>query len=85
MFNRISGHFILFLSNVYFCPGAIYIGEAGSSFQSLTSPIFLRNLQCTGTEDKLLDCDASPLGTHDEGCSHENDVVIRCQGVLSLC
>jgi len=62
------------------CVGALYRGEAGSSAQSLTSPIFLRDLRCSGSENSLLDCGRSQLGTQDEACTHENDVKIECEG-----
>ena len=60
--------------------GALYRGEAGSNTQNLISPIFLRNLRCTGCENSLLDCGSSPLGIQDEACTHENDVIIECEG-----
>ena len=39
--------------------------------------IFLDNVQCLGTENRLIDCPASPIGTHN--CVHNEDVGITCQ------
>lgn len=39
-------------------------------------PIFLDELQCTGTEERLLDCTSDGLGVHD--CSHFEDVAVTC-------
>lgn len=63
--------------------GALFVGEAVDSAH-LKSPIYLQNLRCDGSEDTLLDCDASPIGTRDETCSHKRDVHIRCEGEDNL-
>ena len=39
--------------------------------------IWLDNVQCSGTENRLIDCRASPLGTHN--CIHNEDAGVRCQ------
>ncbi len=60
--------------------GAQIVNRANVRNQSLVSPIYLRNLRCTGSEDTLLDCNSSPLGSRDGMCSHQNDVFIHCEG-----
>ncbi|CAI8032257.1 Deleted in malignant brain tumors 1 protein, partial [Geodia barretti] len=40
-------------------------------------PILLDNLQCVGTESSLLDCRATPIGTHN--CGHHEDAGIYCR------
>lgn len=42
-----------------------------------TGSIFLDNVQCTGTESRLIDCPHSGVGTHN--CGHSEDVGVRCQ------
>ena len=42
-----------------------------------TGPIFLDRLLCKGTESSLLDC---PNDFGVVGCTHDQDVVIRCIG-----
>ena len=41
-------------------------------------PIWLDNVQCRGTEARLIDCPANPLGSHN--CVHTDDVGVRCTG-----
>lgn len=48
----------------------------GSS--SSTSPIFLENLACSGTELTLLDCPQSVIGLHE--CDHSQDAGVQCYG-----
>ncbi len=38
--------------------------------------IWLDNVACTGQENRLRDCPASPFGTHN--CNHEEDAGVRC-------
>ena len=40
--------------------------------------IWLDNVRCRGTETRLIDCPASPLGSHD--CIHAEDAGVRCFG-----
>ena len=42
-------------------------------------PIFLDNVNCSGTEGSLLNCTYSTIGVHD--CSHREDASVRCQGI----
>ena len=42
-----------------------------------SGPIMLDDVQCTGTEDRLLDCvHREPVGSHN--CSHFEDAGVRC-------
>ena len=41
-------------------------------------PIFLDNVNCLGTETKLLSCTNSGIGVHN--CVHSEDVGIKCEG-----
>ena len=40
--------------------------------------IWLDNVQCSGSESRLIDCPANPLGTHN--CDHSDDAGVRCAG-----
>ena len=42
--------------------------------------IWLDNVQCRGTEARLIDCLANPLGTHD--CVHSEDAGVRCSSKI---
>ena len=50
----------------------------GAFFGSGSGQILLDELQCSGSEASLLECDHSPLYTHD--CDHSEDSGVRCQG-----
>lgn len=41
-----------------------------------TGPILLDNVLCTGTESRLIDCPAQPIGLHN--CAHIEDAGVRC-------
>ena len=51
-----------------------------------TGQIWLDNVECVGTESRLIDCPANPLGSHD--CTHEDDAGVSCpscpQGAIRL-
>ena len=42
-----------------------------------TGPILLDDVACTGTETRLIECQASPITTHN--CVHFEDASVRCQ------
>ena len=42
-----------------------------------SGPIHLDNVQCSGTEQRLVACPANPVGDHD--CRHHEDAGVRCQ------
>lgn len=49
--------------------------------RSDSTPIWLDNLQCTGTEESLIDCRHNGIGIHN--CNHEEDSGIVCfQGII---
>ncbi len=43
---------------------------------SLTTPIWLDDLHCLGTESRLSNCPANPIGFED--CTHTQDVALFC-------
>ena len=47
-----------------------------SGFINGADQIWLDEVQCAGTESRLIDCPASPLGQHD--CSHSEDAGVFC-------
>jgi len=62
----------------------LHIGAVALTLTSVpdgTGQIWLDNVQCTGTEDFLIDCPANPVGTHN--CVHFEDAGVRCQVVCS--
>ena len=51
---------------------------AGFAVSDGTGPIWLDNVNCRGTESKLIDCFANPLGSHN--CDHSDDAGVICSG-----
>ncbi len=41
------------------------------------------NVQCRGTETRLIDCPANAIGTHN--CAHVEDAGVRCQTTGTTC
>ena len=56
-------------------PGAVALF---TGFTNGVGQIWLDNVQCHGTETRLVDCPAPPLGTHN--CGHVEDAGVRCLG-----
>ena len=56
----------------------MYIGAVSltSGFTNGVGQIWLDNVQCRGTEARLIDCPALPIGTHN--CVHSEDAGVRC-------
>ena len=52
-----------------------------AGFGQGTGNIWLDQVACVGTEARLADCSANPIGTHD--CSHFEDAGVRCQPVTT--
>ena len=55
----------------------MYIGAQGASFSQFgqgIGPIHLDNVQCTGTENSLLQCTYSPI----HNCAHFEDAGVIC-------
>lgn len=57
-------------------------------FMEGTGQIWLDNIECTGTESRLIDCPATSLGMHN--CAHHEDAGVLCiatacaQGAIRL-
>ena len=68
--------------SIYYFLMYITIGASAitTGFTNGAGPIWLDNVQCRGTETRLIDCPASPLGTHN--CAHIEDAGVRCGGKL---
>ena len=49
-----------------------------SDFTQGSGPIFLDELTCSGTEERVTDCDGPAPGLHT--CTHSQDTAIRCIG-----
>ena len=48
-----------------------------TGFTNGAGQIWLDNVRCAGTETRLIDCPANPLGSHN--CVHSEDAGVRCQ------
>lgn len=61
---------------------AIYFSDAtplvGSQVTSASAgvPIWLDNVRCRGTENRLIDCNHAALGVHN--CNHNEDAGVAC-------
>lgn len=55
--------------------GAVTI--TGGAVPDGTGQIWLDNVQCLGTETRLVDCPANSLGNHN--CAHSEDAGVRCK------
>ena len=55
------------------------ISYHNAKFGEGNGPVFLYNLECVGSENRLLDCEQSTVGHN--LCDHSNDVGVRCYGV----
>ncbi len=49
-----------------------------TGFANGAGQIWLDNVRCLGTETRLIDCFANPLGSHN--CIHSDDAGVRCTG-----
>ena len=49
-----------------------------TGFTNGVGQIWLDNVGCRGTETRLIDCPASPLGSHN--CVHSEDAGVSCSG-----
>ena len=70
---------IIILSLYIFCHSAGYQGGvfySNAYYGKGTGSIFLDNVQCTGTEDRLIDCSHSSIGS--SSCDHGDDVSVFC-------
>ena len=64
----------LYLKYALYSIGALAI--QGGGVPDGTGQIWLDNVQCRGTETRLIDCPANPLGTHN--CGHSEDAGATC-------
>ena len=57
-----------------------YVGATAltTGFTNGNGVIWLDNVQCRGTETRLFDCPANPVGQHN--CAHIEDAGVRCVG-----
>ena len=46
-----------------------------------TGPIVLDDVACVGTETRLIDCPARPVGTHN--CNHGEDAGVICTPIVT--
>lgn len=60
--------------------GATAVLAAGFGQGGQTQPIWLDQVRCRGTEIRLSDCPANPIGIHD--CLHSEDAGVRCPGLV---
>ena len=58
---------------MYLSSGSVAIT---TGFTNGVGQIWLDDVQCRGTEARLIDCPARPLGTHN--CAHIEDAGVRC-------
>lgn len=65
---------VLFAMTLYFSIGASAVTNARLGQGS--GAIFLDNVRCDGSESRLFDCPANPIGTHN--CGHHEDAGVRC-------
>ena len=56
---------------------AAYRATQLSNFGVATGPIWLNDVECVGSEDKLSDCSYDRLGLH--SCGHEQDASVVCE------
>ncbi len=60
---------------------AIAVPRAGFGRADNTLRIILDDVFCIGSEIRLVDCQHSPIGTHN--CGHREDAGVVCQGSSS--
>ena len=58
-----------------YCVGAIVL-ESGFTNGNRNQRIWLDNVNCQGSETRLIDCHAHPLGSHN--CGHYEDAGVSC-------
>ena len=56
----------------------VAISYINAFFGAGTGPVFLSNVQCNSTTERLLDCPSSPISDND--CFHSGDAGVECQG-----
>ena len=84
MYLIITSYIASYLHYYLHSPLILFIGASTPTrahFGQGTGQIWLDNVACTGTEARLIDCAANPLGSHN--CDHSEDVGTRCIPVFS--
>ena len=66
-----------FLAN-FFAISAGGIAYSNAFFGAGTGPIYLDDVACTLSANKLLECFSSPILVHN--CLHSDDAGVRCEG-----
>ena len=64
-------------NNVHFTEFTEGATAITTGFTNGAGQIWLDNVQCVGTETRLIDCPALPLGQNN--CGHVEDAGVRCQ------
>ena len=67
---------LILLSLSFAAAGGTILPRGSYSFGSDSSPIWLDNVRCTGTEASLFDCPANAIG--DSNCDHDEDIGVQC-------
>ena len=44
----------------------------------------LDDVQCTGSENKLLGCSSAPILEISSNCDHSDDAGVRCEGIIMI-
>ena len=65
-----------------FVGGATAVRESQFGQGSFNQPIWLDNVQCTGSEMYLSDCDSLGFGIHN--CRHYEDAGVVCEGLFEI-
>ena len=66
---------IMYVFHTYQYIGALNYSLNDTS-EALAGPIFLDNVNCSGSEQRLIDCNFDYLANR---CTHAEDVAVRCQ------
>ena len=59
---------------------AASVAYSNARFGQGSGNIYLDNVRCIGTEARLGDCPANPIGTHN--CAHTEDAGVGCRGTV---
>ena len=65
--------------NFFLSLGAI--ARTNAFFGAGSGPIGLDNVACAGSETRLIDCPANPIGVHN--CVHAEDAGVTCQSIVT--
>ncbi len=68
--------YFLYLNKIFYIDPTVQTGPA-FTYPLATGPIYLDNIDCTGTEPRVLSCQ---YDTHVADCTHMTDVGIDCMG-----